>query len=174
MGIIRLTLFSAIAVGGAMVWFGRDEGLPEDRIGRERVAIPQSITTTPVVATPTPIAVSAPVSAPDPTPASQQPTPTPQPAPDPAPDPEPVVEPTPDPPADPVEEVAALPVLYVTGTRVNMRAGPATSFGKVGALTRGTAVDDMGEAAPGWSQIRVIETGQRGFMATRFLSPSKP
>ncbi|MCP5037238.1 MAG: SH3 domain-containing protein [Rhodobacteraceae bacterium] len=68
----------------------------------------------------------------------------------------------------------ALPVLYVTGSKVNMREGPSTGDNIVAALLRGTAVDDLGEAAPGWSAIRVIETGEIGYMATRFLSSEQP
>lgn len=149
MGIIRLTLFSVVAVGGAMLWFGRDDGLPDDRLGRDRMEAP---------AFERPVPVAAPVAAPAAAPAAPAPPPEPAPPPPPEPDPEPVV----------------LPVLYVTGNKVNMRAGPATSHGIVAGLVRGTAVDDLGVAAPGWTQIRVIETGKRGFMAARFLSADRP
>lgn len=154
MGIIRLTLFSVVAVGGAMLWFGRDDGLPDDRLGRDRMEAP---------AFERPVPVAAPVAAP-----------APQPDPEPEPQPDPQTTPAPDPPPTPEPEPVVLPVLYVTGNKVNMRAGPATSHGIVAGLVRGTAVDDLGVAAPGWTQIRVIETGKRGFMAARFLSADRP
>ncbi len=161
MGIIRLTLLSVAAVGGAMLWYGREEGLPEDRLGRDRQ---------------TTIEVTEPVQVAAPAPA---PTPEPEPAPVPAPEPEPEIvaapEPEPEPTPQPEPETSAvLPVLYVTGSTVNMRAGPTTRDGVVAKLTRGTAVDDLGPATDGWSQIRVIATGKSGFMATRFLSADQP
>lgn len=187
MGIIRLTIISVVGVGGAMLWFGRDEGLPEDRLGRERVAAPAVVvtaptpTTTPDIVvqpvlppTPTPVPVPAPIPTPvpvvTPTPVpTPDPTPVPVVAPTPTPDPVPVVPPTPEP-----DPVAILPVLYVTGSKVNMRAGPSTNDGIVAALERGTAVDFQGEVGDGWSQITVINTGATGFMASRFLSPDQP
>lgn len=155
MGIIRLTLFSVAAVGGAMMWFGRDDGLPEDRLGRERPATIE-------VTEPVPVAAPAP-----------QPEPAPEPQPEPEPEPEVIATPEPEPAPEP-EQPTVLPVLYVTGSTVNMRAGPTTRDGVVAKLTRGTAVDDLGVASEGWSQIRVIATGKRGFMATRFLSADQP
>ncbi len=167
MGIIRLTLFSMIGIGGAMLWFGRDEGLPEDRLGY-------------VPRTPD-VVVTAPIADPEPTPAAM-PTPTaviasapevvaPEPA-IVAPEPEP--EPTAEPEAETQPPTPSLPTLFVTGTTVNMRAGTSTREAIVAKLGRGTAVSFLGEAAPGWSEIQVVETGARGFMASRFLSPDRP
>ena len=167
MGIIRLTLVSVVVVGGAMLWFGREDGLPEDRLGRERQT---------TIEVTQPVQVAAPTPQPDPTPV---PAPAPEPAAEPAPEPEVIAapEPTPAPAPEPTtqpDQPAVLPVLYVTGTTVNMRAGPTTRDGVVAKLVRGTAVDDLGEATQGWSQIRVIATGKRGYMATRFLSANQP
>lgn len=203
MGIIRLTLISVIGVGGAMMWFGRDEGLPENRLGRETVATPIVAPTPPLPTTPTviptvvtpPIVVEiptpqpTPVAAPEPVPIPEpiimpEVVPTPEPAPiveaTPTPEPEPIPEPTPQP--EPIVEaetetepaVNLLPVLYVTGSKVNMRGGPSTGDAIVGSLTRGTAVDFLGEVADGWSQIIVINTGATGFMSSQFLSPDQP
>ena len=71
MGIIRLTLFSVLGIGGAMLWFGRDEGLPEDRLGY--VPAPPDV----VAITPPP----APTPAPTPTPVAAAPAPAPTPPP---------------------------------------------------------------------------------------------
>ncbi len=149
-----------------MLWFGRDNGLPEDRLGRDPVESRNIIVVAPVVEpvpvpipvpVPVPVLAATPVPAPEAKPESAQAEP-PEPAPAPAPEP----------------ELAVLPVLYVTGNKVNMRAGPSISNGVVAALVRGTAVDDLGVAAEGWSQIRVIITGQQGYMATQFLSGNQP
>jgi len=188
MGLIRMTLLTVAGIGGAMYYFGRDDGLPADPLGRTPTPAP-----IPVVIQPTP----APVPAADPTtPDPGQPEtsafsaaaatdltpphppapeatpqqtaePAPQPAPTPVPDPEP--EPQPQPQADPVPAV-----LFVTGNRVNLRAGPSTDNAVVTALTRGTPVDDLGAAGDGWSHIRAVATGEEGYMATRFLSPDAP
>lgn len=207
MGIIRLTLISVIGVGGAMMWFGRDEGLPENRLGRERVSTPAIATAPPpttipavavppvaqpeptpvatpqpapvVIAEPTPTSIPEPVSAPVPDTAPDVvPTPEPEPIPEatltPEPEPEPVSEPVSEPEPEPETIVNLLPVLYVTGSKVNMRAGPSTNDAIVGALTRGTAVDFLGEVADGWAQIIVINTGATGFMSSQFLSPDLP
>jgi len=192
-----------------MLWFGREEGLPEDRLGREIVATPQTAPSEPAPQ-PEPAPQTEPAQQPEPAP---QPDPAPQPEPEPVPTPapQPQPEPTPQPEAQPEPEpeletevlptpetepetevepeaeaevevepeseptpVPTLPVLYVTGSRVNMRGGPSTNDGIVAALVRGTAVSDLGEVVPGWSAIRVIETGEIGYMATRFLSPDQP
>ena len=59
--------------------------------------------------------------------------------------------------------------LYVTGSRVNVRSGPSTVYEAIGALTRGTAVDDLGDAGEGWRQIRLPD-GRTGYMSGDFLS----
>lgn len=76
--------------------------------------------------------------------------------------------------AAPQEDTATLNLLYVTGTRVNLRAGPSTNDTIVTALTQGTAVEWVSEAPDGWLEIRDVETGARGFMSGDFLSPDAP
>lgn len=68
------------------------------------------------------------------------------------------------------ETASATPLYEVTGSRVNMRAGPSTQHGVVAALGRGTQTLYLGEH-DGWAQIKVIKSGQRGFMAAKFLRP---
>ena len=60
---------------------------------------------------------------------------------------------------------------YVTGSSVNLRAGPSTGVAVVGSLRRGTQAEFIAEAESGWWQIRDTNTGQVGFMAARFLAP---
>ena len=225
MGIIRLTLFTAIGLGGAMLWFGRDADLPEDRLGYAPRR-PDVVVTAPVATAQVPVA-EAPVTdgaadpgqpvaaAPDNTPAdntlagdtvpasvlpaSTLPASTvPGDAPPDSSQPD-GSQPENAPPAATGPAIAAaveaaigavpeaetgigaapelppaLPLLYVTGTTVNMRAGASTDNPVVARLPRGTAVALLGAAAAGWSEIEVQETGQRGFMASRFLSSERP
>jgi hypothetical protein len=64
------------------------------------------------------------------------------------------------------------PLLRVTGSRVNMRAGPGTENAVVDSLPQGTLAEPLGEPVAGWQEIRDVETGRIGFMAARFLEPS--
>ncbi|MCZ0961416.1 SH3 domain-containing protein [Paracoccus benzoatiresistens] len=65
------------------------------------------------------------------------------------------------------------PVLYVTGDRVNMRAGPSTGDRVVTALTRGAAVQPLGPTDAEWVNIRDTD-GRVGYVASRFLSQAAP
>ncbi|MBM3603741.1 MAG: hypothetical protein FJX25_03060 [Alphaproteobacteria bacterium] len=65
------------------------------------------------------------------------------------------------------------PVLYVTGSRVNMRTGPGTSNPVVTSLSSGTTVTAIGPVGGDWVQIRT-GGGQTGFIAGQFLSPEAP
>lgn len=64
-------------------------------------------------------------------------------------------------------------VLYVTGDRVNMRAGPSTGDRVVSSLVRGTAVQPLGPADAEWVNIRDAD-GRVGYVAGRFLSQTAP
>ena len=72
------------------------------------------------------------------------------------------------------DEADDVAVLYVTGTRVNLRAGPSTDNAIVTALTQGTATEVIAEAPDGWFEIRDSATGVTGFMSGDFLSPTPP
>lgn len=195
MGIIKLSCLTVGALGVAMVHFGRDGDLPVDRIGREPTiaqdtivpvsasldagisASPETakgeiIATANAAPTVTPPVAAAPArltvvpvtvenaSAPQ-TPAERAEAAARQMASN-------ITKPA---PAAASLKTEAFPTALVSGTTVNMRAGPSTSYGVVARLTRGTEVYDMGTAAGGWSQIKVVETGERGFMASSFLDP---
>jgi len=166
MGIIRLTLITAVLIWGAMYYFGRDEGLPEDRLGR--TPEPEEVVA-PVEEAAEPEQPVAEVTAiPEPTP-EVAPTVEPEPTPEPAPVAEPEPEPEPAPVAEPEPEPEPEVVLYVTGRRVNVRAGNSTADAVITSLPRGAAVIDLGDAGEGWRQIQ-LETGEIGYMSGDFLS----
>jgi len=217
MGIIRLSLITAVLIWLSMMYFGRDDGLPETLIGREAPGAtsqpaPQPVRNDPppqpepepdpepdpvVAETPEPAPVApAPAVEPDPEPEPQRTitftpledavsdavddalaTPDPAPVPDPAPNPAPTLAeepaPAPAPGSDFVVDADPEPLLYVTGSRVNVRSGPSTVYEAVTALTRGTAINDLGDAGEGWRMIR-LPNGGIGYMSGDFLSPVTP
>lgn len=65
------------------------------------------------------------------------------------------------------------PILYVTATRVNFRAGPSTSDPVIGALNNGAAVEALGPADASWVNIRDAN-GRIGYMSGQFLSSEAP
>ena len=191
MGLIKTTLFAAGALGVAMLHFGRDSGLPADRIGREPTIAQETIEPVSaavqdagmlaspetakgeVIATANAAIADAPQAAFAASPVALENTApaqtpaelaeeaarlmaswvgTPQPA-------SPAIAPSP----------SSLQSVFVSGSSVNMRSGPSTQHGVVARLSRGTEVIDMGPAGSGWSQIKVVATGDRGFMASKFL-----
>jgi hypothetical protein len=206
MGIIRLTLITAGLLWLAMYYFGRDEGLPEDRIGRDpepdaAITVAEEPAAEPAPAT-APIAPTAPDTAVVTPPAEPAPEPAPAetmdaletavseanavdaaetpdepdlPAPAvaaPAADttaPEAAAAPQPE-PAPLAEPEPVLPVLYVSGRRVNVRSGPSTDYAAITSLARGAAVVDLGEVGDGWHEIR-LDTGEIGYMSGDWLSP---
>ncbi|WP_185968459.1 SH3 domain-containing protein [Paracoccus sp. M683] len=64
-------------------------------------------------------------------------------------------------------------ILYVTGNRVNFRAGPSTNDRVIGALQSGSPVEVLGETTGGWVQLRDTQ-GRQGYMSGDFLSPDRP
>lgn len=65
-------------------------------------------------------------------------------------------------------------VWYVTGSRVNMRSGPSTANGVIVSLGRGAATEMIALEANGWARIRDLNSGQTGYMSSKFLSRSAP
>jgi hypothetical protein len=66
--------------------------------------------------------------------------------------------------------VVAAPVeQYVTGSTVNVRAGPSANTESLARLDRGEAVLVLASDTPGWSMIRIEGDGLEGYVATRFL-----
>ncbi|WP_423212724.1 SH3 domain-containing protein [Pseudaestuariivita atlantica] len=75
------------------------------------------------------------------------------------------------PSAVPSSQTADAAYVYVTGTRVNQRAGPSTSNAVMGVLSEGTRVEKLREEGQ-WTQIR--SNFGTGWMATSFLSLVAP
>ncbi len=78
-----------------------------------------------------------------------------------------------------IPAVATLPVarlesLFVTGTRVNYRAGPGINANVLGQLTRGAKVSRIAQQG-GWSQIAPAGTrGKPVWMSSKYLSANAP
>ena len=62
---------------------------------------------------------------------------------------------------------------YVTGNVVNLRSGPSTSNPVIGQVSRGDTAERLG-ADGGWVEIRVSETGERGYIFGKFLDDRAP
>ncbi len=65
----------------------------------------------------------------------------------------------------------ARPTFYVAGDRVNLRAGAGMDFFRIAVLERNEEVEKLGDA-DGWSEITVKRNGNRGWVNSRFLSPT--
>jgi hypothetical protein len=65
-------------------------------------------------------------------------------------------------------------LLFVTGSRVNLRAGPSTGQAVVTQLGLGDRAELLGNTADGWVQIRHVQSGRIGYMSADFLSPVEP
>ncbi|MBM7069786.1 SH3 domain-containing protein [Actibacterium sp. 188UL27-1] len=81
----------------------------------------------------------------------------------------PEVQPTDTRLAEPDETI----VLYVTGRRVNLRAGPSTNDTVLGRVSRGDAVELVDYEENGWARIRVAGLSADVFMSGDFLSDSR-
>jgi uncharacterized protein YgiM (DUF1202 family) len=71
-------------------------------------------------------------------------------------------------PAPPPPQVFR-PTFYVAVNSLNLRAGPGMYFFKVSVLGRNTEVEKLGDAE-NWSKIRVKQTGDEGWVNSRYLS----
>lgn len=63
--------------------------------------------------------------------------------------------------------------LYVTGRRVNLRAGPSTDNAVIGRVVRGQAVELVDYEDNGWARIRVAGVEGEAFMSGDFLSDQR-
>ena len=170
MGIIRLTLFTGLGLAAGLAYLGRDEGLPDTRLGRVPDETLQDIDTvsfsapTPDEITPdmTDTGLASAEKVEELTTRQAQPaslfTLT---------DETVEISNTPEGQTAPVTEAAK--ALFVSGSRVNVRGGPSTSYGVIASVTYGTEVQDLGDAGQGWRAIR-LPSGDRGYMAARFLT----
>lgn len=58
----------------------------------------------------------------------------------------------------------------VSARSVNLREGPDTSFPVIDTLPQGTQAQVVEEDGAGWVRVRIVETGQTGWMADRLLT----
>ena len=68
----------------------------------------------------------------------------------------------------------ALPVQFVTATRVNLRAGPGTDNAVIGQVEFADAVSVVVLLDNGWAEIQIEGAGGTGFVAARFLADTPP
>lgn len=64
-------------------------------------------------------------------------------------------------------------ILYITGKRVNFRAGPSTNDRVIGALLGGSPVEAIGDTNGGWINIRDAQ-GRVGYVSASLLSAKRP
>ena len=69
---------------------------------------------------------------------------------------------------------ADIPVLYVTGSRVNVRGGPSTSDAVLGSVEFAEAVQVLTDPTQPWVLIRIEGDGVEGYMSSKFLAESDP
>ena len=75
-------------------------------------------------------------------------------------------------PTPPVVEIAATDeaaFVYVSGSRVNLRAGPNTDHPVLATLVQGQSAVPLAVEG-GWTQVRVDDSGQIGWMSSQFLT----
>lgn len=78
----------------------------------------------------------------------------------------PAVQPQP----EPTETVLITDVRVVSGSRVNVRGGPGTSFQVVNKLVQGDEVEILEDNGSGWVLLRPVSGGPTGWMADFLLS----
>ena len=69
---------------------------------------------------------------------------------------------------------SGIEVVEVSGSLVNLRAGPSTSDDVVGKLSRGSRAELVADAGDGWMKIRDLASGTVGFMSEDFLTVVTP
>jgi hypothetical protein len=67
----------------------------------------------------------------------------------------------------------AINLWYVSGTRVNLRAGPGTGNEVVARLARGTKADVLSDTGADWIEIRTAD-GTAGWISSKFLTEAAP
>ena len=86
----------------------------------------------------------------------------------------PIAQEAPEPPAIDTAPPAAVDLLYVTGNRVNMRAGPGSRHDWLATLSRGDGVAVI-EKQGRWYKVQADVEGKpvTGWMAASFLSDDR-
>lgn len=73
---------------------------------------------------------------------------------------------------EPVIAQTLADIRAVAGKRVNMRSGPGTNYNVLDTLPRGTEAEVIAVNSDGWAEIKILSTGQIGWMAERLLTDS--
>ena len=76
-------------------------------------------------------------------------------------------------PAAETPAAATRDIRYVTGNRVNLRAGPGTGNSVVAQLAFGTEAEVLNDPESGWVEIRTA-TGDAGWIFRSFLDTENP
>lgn len=76
-------------------------------------------------------------------------------------------------PASAVAPAQTANLWYVTGSRVNLRAGPGTGNAVVGQLFLGDATEVLGDQ-DGWYQVRTADGAVSGWIFGKFLAEQQP
>lgn len=71
------------------------------------------------------------------------------------------------------ESSAATDFWYVSGTRVNLRAGPGTVNAVVARLGLGTEAEVLSDTAAAWIEIRTAD-GTAGWISSKYLTETAP
>ncbi len=75
---------------------------------------------------------------------------------------------------EPVARTEGADVVFVTGTRVNLRQGPSTEAQVLATLVKGDEAEVVGDAQSGWMNIRDLKSGAVGYMSADFLASAAP
>lgn len=81
-----------------------------------------------------------------------------------------VTNPNPSPTPDPTPNPSPVKTMYVTADNLNVRTGPGTSYSSVGYLSKGTAVEMLGEEN-GWAKINY--NGSYAYVSKGYLTENK-
>lgn len=68
------------------------------------------------------------------------------------------------------EVAAAVDYRAVSGSRVNLRGGPGTSFDVITQLRRGNEVEVLVDDGDGWVKLRALDGNHVGWMSDSFLT----
>ena len=74
---------------------------------------------------------------------------------------------------DVAADTLAVESWYVSGTRVNLRAGPGTTNAVVARLGFGTEAEVLSDTAAAWNEIRTAD-GTAGWISSKFLTETAP
>lgn len=71
-----------------------------------------------------------------------------------------------------VAEAAVIDYREVTGSAVNLRGGPSTSYDVLTQLLRGEEVEVLDDTGDGWVKLRAVDGDDIGWMSDSFLTAS--